>query len=225
MKEKFIVFYDWDGTLIDSLPAHVKFIRDMNKEYKCGASLPDPRDTVECKKLVDTSSMGAFIIRAGLPKELVPTVLDSYVQEFGKNPRYRSRLFPGVSDMIKNLAERGIEQGILSANYRQNFKPILEKEDLLRFIYPIGDRVELDKFHFGEKAQYLKFYKGDNALSPNEIVYVADTTEDYEASLAAEVPFVGVSYGWRFSPGQYTPFPLADDIPDLENKLIGLSKQ
>lgn len=224
MAKDFIVFYDWDGTLIDSLPAHVKFLRDVNKQYKCGLSMPDPHETEKCKKLVNSTSMHGFVTTAGLPKELVPEIMELYVKEFSKNPRYHSELFPGVQGMIKNLADMGIRQGIISANYRQNFEHILKKENLNNFFYPIADRIELDKIHSGKKSEYLKFYRGDNDLFPEEMVYVGDTSHDYKAALDAEIPFIGTSYGWEFSPGQKTPFPLVDSVKDLERKIIELSK-
>jgi phosphoglycolate phosphatase-like HAD superfamily hydrolase len=224
MERDFVVFYDLDGTLLDSLPAHIKFLRDINKRFGCKASIPDPHDTEECKKVINSTSMREFVIAAGLPEKLVPDVMESYTTDFPSSPRYRSDLFLEIPEMVKYLNGKGIKQGILSANYRQNIEKPLKKKDIQNLFYPVADRILLDSMHSGKKSSFLKLYRGMNELSFDELFYVGDTYPDYEAAQEAEVAFIGVSWGWQFSPGDDTPFPLVDSVQGLEKMIIDMSK-
>ena len=222
MENQIIVLYDWDGTLIDSLPAHIKFLREMNKRFKWGLDLPDPRDKGASKKIVG-SPMKEFLINAGISPDVVPEIVRIYEKEFS-DLKYHSELFPGVPGMIRRFSEMSIPQGILTSNYKKNMDRVLKKEGIYNLIYPVADKRELDRFHDGKKARWLEHHKIMNSFLKKEMIYVGDMKADYEESKKAEVSFIGASHGWGFSPEEKTDFPLANSIGELEEAIMQFVK-
>lgn len=214
------IFYDADGTLFDSLPAHIKFLQDMNIRFKGELSLPDPLDYEASKKIVDSSSMVEFVTKAGFPIELVNSIQKLYTTDFNKNERYSVDFFPGTPKMIRMLSSKKFKQGIISANYIQNILKVLIKERVQHLLHPIVDRIRLDEHYSGSKANYLKFYGDMLELSPKQIVYVGDTTGDLKNAEEAGVNFIAVGYGWEFSPGDDIGFPIAESPRHLEELLL-----
>ncbi|MBD3247346.1 HAD hydrolase-like protein [Candidatus Pacearchaeota archaeon] len=225
MAKEFMVFYDLDGTLVDSIPSHMKFLRDMNKRFNCKLSLPDPHNREACKDFFDTSTLRNFIKKAGFPEEFLEEIAIRYKEDFKMSNHYHMEFFDGVESMIKNLGKKGIGQGILTSNSIDKYNGLFDKKEAFKYLYPIIDRIQLDSTYSGRKSSYLNFHRGNNFLLPGEMVYVGDTINDYHESIEAEVPFIGVTYGFQLDKSQknHVPFPLVDNIKDLEKKIIEIS--
>ncbi len=223
MKLKPHIFYDFDGTLGDSLPGHIRFLHDMNERFETGLQLPSPEDSEACKKLVGMP-MDVFIRNAGFSEELIPEVIMMYESTFGSNPRYVSSLFPGIPDMIRKLFKDGFFQSVLSSNVRKNIIPALEKEDINHcFLHVLGLEI-LKKYHASSKAGCLEEYSKRLRLTSQECIYVGDSDGDSLAAQKAEVVFVGVSYGWQIENGKKYNFPVASSPSSLERILRDLAK-
>lgn len=213
------VFYDADGTLFDSLPAHILFLHDMNTRFKGGLRLPDPLDH-EASKLVVATPMSEFLIHAGFPQELVDPVLEIYKSDFNTNPRYSVDFFPRIPYTIRRLDNKTFKQGIISANYLDNIRKVLARERLNTIFRLVVDRKRLDETYSGSKANYLKFYYNNLGLSPKEVIYIGDLKGDLESAREAGVNFIGVSWGWGFSTGDDTGFPIARSPKELEELIL-----
>jgi len=216
------IFYDFDGTLADSLPAHIKFLHDMNSRFDVDLELPAIEDYEACKRLVKTP-MIEFIRNAGFPENLVKRVLMMYKKTFRQNSKYKVKFFNGMPNVIESLFQEGYSQSIISSNFLRNFQPVLERENLdYLFLHEI-DRNRLKKYYQGSKAECMIILAERLKLPYSQFVYVGDTEEDYDATQQAEVVFVGVGYGWGISPDD-TRFPVAESPSHLQKILMRLSK-
>lgn len=226
MTKDFTVFYDLDGTIVDSAPAHMKFLRDMNKKFDCKLDLPDPHNREDCKRFFDPSTLNNFLKKAGFPSTFLEEIAIHYKNDFKCNKHYHIELFEGTEEMIKNLANKGITQGIITSNFIDKYEKLFQGKEAFKYIYPRIDRIQLDSTFSGKKADYLRFYRGVNQLFPNEIVYVGDIIEDYHEAFEAEIPFIGVSYGFQFEKNEKNnlPFPLVDNISELEKEIVKLKE-
>ena len=86
--------FDADGTLIDSLPPHVQFVRAMNAEKGFGlADLPEPDDLEGCRR-VASAPMRAFFEKAGFPADALDGLVEEYRRTFAT--RFPVKPFAGV---------------------------------------------------------------------------------------------------------------------------------
>lgn len=215
------IFYDYDGTLGDSLPGHIQFLHDMNQRFETGLQIPSPADYEACKALIGMP-MEVFIKNAGFPEELIQRVLMMYEKTFGSNPAYEGKLFPGIPKLIRKMFDEGFFQSILSSNVKKNFMPSLEGAGISSFFSHTIDLDLLRKYHASSKANCLAEYSTRLGLSSQECIYVGDADGDFLAAQKAEIVFVGVSYGWQIEKGKKYSFPIADNPSQLERILLSL---
>jgi len=185
--------FDADGTLMDSLRAHILFCRDLNKSRGYGLELPDPEDTVACRRLVATR-MDLFFERCGFPTDDIGELVELYKRTFSVDERYAVKPFPGIPEMLNELKTRGRRLGILTANTYRNVRAGLgESAKLFDWISDVRE-IEM----FGSKGIALRAMI--NTHFPNargSVIYTGDMTGDYEASQKAGTSFVPVGWGWE----------------------------
>ena len=215
------IFYDADGTIFDSLPAHILFLHDMSKKFNMKLDLPNPNDHEASKRIVSIP-MSSFITKAGFPGDLIHNILEIYKTEFNLNTRYDVNMFPGMATVIRKLYNKTFKQGIVSANYLENIEKALAKERLNHVFRLTVDKDRLDKFYQGLKSNYLEFYYKNLKLNPKDVVFIGDTKGDLKSAETAGVNFIGVSYGWDFSPGENIGHPLANSPEHLEEIVMSM---
>jgi phosphoglycolate phosphatase len=209
------VFFDVDGVLLDSLPQHLRFCADKARQY----GLNDLRipNEAEFKRMigdgVSVSPMLNFFLSIGFPEALAIRGTREYEREF--MPAYRPSQFPGVSETIRRLYDAGFSLGLVTSNTRANVEPALS--DVIQYF----DARCL--FYFDEQP----IEKGKSAcllhgakllgLEPERCFYIGDQPADQAAARSAGYRFLGVSYGWGFSPNgkKLTTADRVSDIADL----------
>ncbi|HJX51039.1 MAG TPA: HAD hydrolase-like protein [Candidatus Nanoarchaeia archaeon] len=226
------IFYDYDGTLGDTLLEHIQFLHDMNQKYDTQLNLPSTKDYKACKKLISMPGkpkttgvpMEILVRNAGFPENLIQRVLMMYKKTFDSNPNYQGKLFQGVPELIQNMFNAGFHQSILPSNVRKNFMPPLERADIKHLFANSLDLNELKKYHSLSKVDCLRDYSDRFCLSSQECIYVGDTDGDFLAAQKVEVVFVGVSYGWQTQQGKKYPFPVAHNCSQLQRILLSLGE-
>jgi phosphoglycolate phosphatase-like HAD superfamily hydrolase len=213
------LFYDFDGVLADSLPAHILFLRDMAEKFNLAIDLPNPSDHERSRTIVSTP-MSKFFRKAGFPIERIEELDKIYEQTFGTDPRYSFDLFPGVAEIIDYLSEQEFFQGIISSNHRNNIFPVLQKNEILGKFNSITDRADL-KERNRSKSEELGFNWWTLDIWPKDLVYVGDTESDYQHAKSAGVNFVGAGYGWQILPND-ARFPVARNVSHLKEILSTL---
>jgi len=215
------IFYDYDGTLGDSLPGHMLFICDADRKFNTGLKLPSLDDYETWKRMIGMP-MEAFLKNIGFPEKTIPDIMSIYEKTFGANSEYASSLFPGIPEVIKTMFDAGVNQSILSSNFSGNIRPALKKCSLEGYFAYLIDRESMRHYHNGSKADCLRRYNNRLGLATNECIYVGDAEADFEAASNAGVIFVGVSYGWQIHPGDKR-FPVANTPSQLQRILLGLT--
>lgn len=110
---------------------------------------------------------------------------------------FLKELFEGSTEMITALVDQRVEVGIVSA---ANTNHIME--DLIRFNFPYdkffaiqgSDKVSVHKPDprvFDQLLQVLS----DKGIQKNEVLYVGDSLDDFQAARGAGIDFVGVVTG------------------------------
>ncbi|MBY0376557.1 HAD family hydrolase [Patescibacteria group bacterium] len=105
--------------------------------------------------------------------------------------------YPGASEAVVQLLDKGIEVGILTATSK-NFLV----EDLKRMSFPHERMLEIQgaeetEYHKPDPKVFIpileKFTRHN--IKHNEIVYVGDSVDDFHASLGAGIDFIAITTG------------------------------
>lgn len=184
------VFFDLDGTLVDSAPDMVEAMRHLRVEQ--GES-PLGVETIGAV----VSKGGRAMIRRGFPaadearvEALLPRFLDLYARAIAVH----AALFPGMGDVLAGLEARAIPWGIVTN------KPGALARSLLAALHldtrcaalVTGDCLPLKK---PDPAPILRAC-AIAGVAATAGIYVGDDLRDIEAGRAAGMPTIAAGWGY-----------------------------
>jgi phosphoglycolate phosphatase len=186
--------FDLDGTLLDTLD-------DLGDSMNAVlASHGFPTHPIEAYKTFVGDGVRVLVERC-LPEgkvadePLVVGCVKGMREEYGRRWNAKTRLYPGIAEMLDGLTARGIGISILSN------KPHPAVQNIM------GHYFARWKFTaaFGEQSAFPK--KPDPAaaleicrlagIAPRDFLYLGDTDTDMKTALAAGMRAVGVLWGFR----------------------------
>ena len=188
--------FDLDGTLIDTmgdLAAAVNLMLGM-----LGAKeLPEPRVRALVGNGVDqlvlralTESLGDRPTHSAQRSAALALFRRLYSQRLFKH----SRVYPGVVQALRSLAEAGIALCCITNKDSMFTEPLLREAELGDFFTftLCADRAEDRK----PSPNMLLAACARLGIAPAEMLYVGDTSIDIAAARAAGCPVIAVSYGY-----------------------------
>jgi phosphoglycolate phosphatase len=190
-----LILFDFDGTLADTLPWFRSVFHIVGEKH--GFRKLDQGDH---EKLRERDSK-EILKMLGVPFWKVPMIANEMRGLMASRIR-ETKLFPGTSALLKNLAAKGARLGIVSSNSFENVSQILGAENMLRIQYH-----ECGVSMFG-KASKLKKVLRSSKTPPAQAIYIGDELRDLVAARAARVPFGAVSWGYN------SPEALKKQCPD-----------
>lgn len=127
-----------------------------------------------------------------------------YVNEFEEG----ATLFEGFEEVFKELNNRNIICGIVSAKTREQYEIDFIQKGLDKYVKceVLADDTELHKPH---PEPLLKAAEILN-ISPSDCLYIGDTIFDYKASKAAGMDFGLALWGADFTEGIYAEYDLKE---------------
>lgn len=192
------VFFDLDGTLVDSLPALHEGVRRLAEELQ----LPDPGE----KRVGDMVGAGVRVLigrllawwREAAPGRTLPDVddaLHSLVAYWSAAGNASIRLFPGTAEAIEALRAHGIRIILVTNKVRDLTTALLEEKGIAHFF---------DALVTGSDCERLKPYPDmiERALelanaAPQEAYMVGDSRNDALAARRAGVAALLVETGYN----------------------------
>ena len=139
------------------------------------------------KRTIGKTLEESFSILTGITD---PAQLEAFRQEYrleaDVHMNVNTRLFPDTLSTLKELKKRGARVGIISTKYRFRILP----KDFLDIIVG-GEDVKAPK----PSPEGVKFALEHLGSSPEETLYIGDSTVDAETAQNAGVDFAGVLNG------------------------------
>lgn len=184
------VFFDLDGTLVDSAPDLIAAVRALCVEL--GA--PEPDDTA-VRKVV--SAGGRAMLRNGLPgaddamiDQWLPRFLDLYAIKMVVH----TRLYDGMAEVLELLQERGIAWGIVTNKPGWLARPMLAQMPFHRSCGALvtGDCLPVRK---PDPAPLLRACELAG-VDIRHCVFVGDDVRDVQAGRAAGAGTVAAAWGY-----------------------------
>lgn len=185
------VFFDLDGTLLDTAPDLAKALNHtLVSEGK------PPLPFADIRRVVSDGANAMLELAFGIERtspDLAPLrakLLDFYLQDLSSE----TRAFEGIEHLIAELAERQIAWGIATN------KPWLYTEPLLEdFTFASAPACTICPEHVTQRkpAPDSLFLACELAeCSPAEAIYVGDHLRDIECGRRAEMTTIAAAYGY-----------------------------
>jgi len=212
-----LIVWDFDGTLVDSRP-----LIEAGMAHALDA-LGLPRTLMaEWLKYV------GLPVETGIQRTFGPLglnfdeVLAAY-RGFGHSEHeHLLRAYPGMEELLDELARRGIPMAIATSKRTQALNRQLERLGWTGRFAPVvtPDQVTHGKPHPESLEQCLAAH----GLPPGEAIMVGDTPFDMEMAQRAGVPRVSVGHGFydQASMVDYAPIAFAPDTQALATILFDL---
>jgi len=201
-----LVIFDLDGTLIDTAP---DLIDSLNHTIAAAGLAP-----VTFNDLTHLVGQGvrvmvqrAFALRnKELPQEDVEPLHQRFIAHYKEEMPGQSKPYPGVAEALDRLAAAGFSLAVCTNKTSDLALPLLEKLGLKDRFATItcGDTFEWRKPDARHILGTIEKAGGDVTRS----VMVGDSVNDILAAKNANIPSIGVTFG-------YTDVPMAELGPDV----------
>jgi phosphoglycolate phosphatase len=184
------VFFDLDGTLVDSAPDLVVALQRLRAELGEGDA-----DLTAAGRLV--SKGGRAMLRAGFPgageariEQLLPRFLDLYAEAIATH----TRTYPGIDDVLATLEARAIHWGVVTNKPGWLARSLLSalRLDLRCIALVSGDCLPQRKPDPAPLLHACALAHVDAAAS----VYVGDDARDIETGKRAGTRTVAAAWGY-----------------------------
>lgn len=200
------ILFDWDGVLYDGMHniglTALEVCNEFGKE-------------VDMEYFMENYSQPwwRFYQKVGIPietEEEKQKIYNLYHQIADTSGR-ASDIYPEISKTLRELTEKGLQLGIMSAGKLERIKSILDKKGLL----DLFDEKHIVGFAH-EKADAIRQFYTQNNLSPDKVLMVGDLPSDLEDGRSAGVKVAAMA---RFESatkrlGAYNPDFLLVDLGD-----------
>ncbi|HDQ25289.1 MAG TPA: HAD family hydrolase [bacterium] len=186
-----LIIFDFDGTLVDSVPSIHKNVNQMAKMYS--------KREVSRKRVIRAVGAGlnAFLTEIFAPeteKMGIERVRRDYIRLYKKNHNYGLKTYPGVRGTLKYLKSKGARLAIISNKLGLFVKSSCSYAGIRRYFSDIIGRGDFKKDKpdpFPVKHLMKKY-----GVPEKEVLFVGDSSYDVECAKNAGVKSVYLTFGY-----------------------------
>lgn len=214
------ILFDLDGTISDPKEGITKSVQYALSSF--GIEEPD-RDKLE--PFIGPPLRDSFMNFYGFTNEQAEEAVARYRERFSVQGKFENKLYPGMSELLRDLQAAGIHLAIASS------KPTVFVEEILQFFgirqyFEIVVGSELDGTRDKKEevvAEVLDRFSKEGAADPSCVVMIGDRKFDIEGAKAAGTHHIGVNYGYA-APGELEAAGaeiVVRDVEGLRRVLLG----
>lgn len=217
-KNKELIIFDFDGTLINSIPDLTLATNKMLSHYNL---LPLTIEEVTpfigngAKPLVKRALEHAMKDQK-VSEKLIEEAFDIYISGYKEIICFDTYMYPGVLETLKYLNENGYTLVICTNKPFSFIEPILDKLLITKFFKTwIGEDSLPQKKPDGAPLLHL----AEIANTPiDKCVMVGDSKNDILAAHNAKIESIGVSYGYNYNENiaEHNPTIIVDNFAELQ---------
>ena len=187
-----LIIFDFDGTLVDSRSLILESHRIVFSEFQLPA--PSPADSLA---LVG-KSLGVILAQLAGPTAPILEMVRAYdllLPQLRADPAFAEKPFDGVSDLLYELSSTSdTVLGIATGHRSDTIAPALEALRWNGFFRTIqAADMAPSKPHPGMLLQAL----AETGVTPENAIFIGDTTFDMEMAQAAQLRSIGVGWGYH----------------------------
>jgi phosphoglycolate phosphatase len=217
--ENFLLLFDLDGTLVDSLPDLTNALNEVLRERGHAPLLPQ-----EVKPMVG-DGMPMLLARGfaarGAEAAEAKAMQPRFVEIYEASATNLSRPYPGVPETLTALRARGYATAVCTNKPQHATGEVLRGMglDLLFDGVAGGDRFAVRKPDPGHLLGLVDMLGGD----PRRAAMIGDSENDALAARAAPMPLILMRYGYaRIDPGQLGADRVLDRFDEVPEALEAL---
>jgi phosphoglycolate phosphatase len=186
-----LIIFDFDGTLVDSVPSIHKTANIMAKQY---GMKPISIKKVKTAVGAGLSRFLEDIFREVIKRYGIEKVKSDYVKLYNKNFTYKIKTFSGVKKVLNKLKKNKIIMIILSNKLFYFIKKSCQYVGIDKFFKKIIGRGDLKKDK--PDAYPINYISKKYRINKKNILLVGDSQYDAECAARAGVDFFYFNYGY-----------------------------
>lgn len=216
MKYKHII-WDWNGTLYNDVQICINSMNELleRKGYDIILS-PDRYREIFC------FPVKTYYERAGFDFSIHPfeTLAEEYIKIYSAKQR-EALLFPNTNAILDIISKSGAVQTVISACEK---KRLLQQINMFGIMKYFSHAIGTDNNFAVSKVELAEKWMRDNNINSDEVVFIGDTTHDYEAANTVSCDCILVCSGHQsINILKETGATLADNIEEVI-RLLGIDK-
>jgi phosphoglycolate phosphatase len=217
-KNKKLIIFDFDGTLINSIPDLTLAVNKMLAHYNLS-----PLTIAQVTPFIGNGAMPLvkraieYAKQQPLSNEFLTEAFDIYFSAYTAVTCQDTFMYDGVLETLTHLDNKGYNM-VICTNKPFNFiEPILDKLEIKRFFKNwIGEDSLSEK---KPSALPLLHLANDMNVTLEKCVIVGDSKNDIIAAQNASVESIGVTYGYNYNENiaDYNPTIVVDSFTQLKD--------
>lgn len=185
------VFFDLDGTLVDSARDFIAILQAMRQEQGLPPMEPNLlRQTVSA----GAAAMVAKALELSSDSPLLESHKQDFLQRYAEHCAVHTCLFNGVNALLAHLESQQIAWGVVTNKPEHFARPIIEQLDLAARM-----QVLVCPEHAAAKPEpdMLLLACTQLGIRPAQAIYLGDDRRDIQAAQRAGLHSVAVGYGYH----------------------------
>ena len=217
-KNKKLLIFDLDGTLIDSVPDLAQSINYMLRELNRDEF---SQDTIRrwvgngAITLVKRALSGGIDIDNNLDNRVYEQAIKIFLDNYSNNLCNFTTMYPNVKSTLESLKDRGYILTIVTNKPYEFIEPILKHLDISElFEYYIGaNSLDVKKPH----PKPLLYVCDKFSIDVDRAIMIGDSKNDILAGESANIDTIGVTYGYNYDRdiSYYNPTMIVDSFEDI----------
>ncbi len=218
-KDKALIIFDFDGTLINSIPDLTLAVNKMLSHYNL-----QPLTTEQVTPFIGNGAkplVKRALEEATKPKKVSEVFLDEafhiYFSAYKEATCKDTFMYPNVLETLSFLNKKGYKMAVCTNKPYGFIAPILEKLDIKHFFTTwIGEDSLAEK---KPSALPLLHLAKNNKVTIEQCIMVGDSKNDILAAKNAKMDNIGVSYGYNYNENikDYKPTVVIDHFKALQD--------
>lgn len=193
LKEKELIIFDLDGTIIASGDGVISCFQKMQKEL--GMKVWDKEDLIFA---IGPPIAETFLKEFAIPKDELEHAFEVYRKYYKEIIIDERLLFDGISDMLADLKSKGKILAIATSKIEENAIKNLEDMGVIQYFDLIGGhRDDIKRDTKGKVLQYVvDCLTEKTGLSKDKAVLIGDRKFDIIGAKEVGITVVSVEYGY-----------------------------
>ena len=217
-KEKELIIFDFDGTLIDSVPDLTSANNKMLQHFKLEPSTEEQVLTYVGKGVRNlvTKSLEQAMKGREVTEKMLQEALGIYINAYKENFCDKTDMYPGVEETLNYLHKKGYLLTICTNKPFYFIEPILDKLSIKHYFkYWVGDDSIIEKKPSAAPLLHIVTKMGS---SVEKSIMVGDSKNDILAAQNAGMHSIGVSYGYNYNQSieDHNPSVVVDSFVTLK---------
>lgn len=202
-----LVIFDFDGTIADTsegiLDSHRVALKAMGREIPCEDEL---------RGVIGGNLLKTYIEKFGFAELDAREAVRIYREHYAKVGIHKAVLYPGFADMVKILKIKGYKIGVATLKAEKFANIMLDEMKISSYFDAVCGMDEHDHL---SKAELIRKCCSLCGVNESSAILIGDSTNDFKGAEEAGVKFVGVTYGFGFTPNETYKFDTANTVVEI----------